>query len=135
VERWDNGEAERRRWTEWPAWRSSDVSVREWRRTGQGASVEYGSADGARDCGCGAAKVANDSEQDCGGVVATEVERRRNRGSEMWPCERVKVVEEGSWMLCGTKKQTDELEQLLASGGATWRGGRKPAEVGRAAGG
>jgi hypothetical protein len=39
----------------------------------------------------------------------------------MWPCERVKVVEEGSWMLCGTKKSTGELEQLLASGGTTWR--------------
>jgi hypothetical protein len=62
----------------------------------------------------------------------------------MWPCERVKVVEEGSWMLCGTKKSTSELEQPRASGGATWRlrrrrhdvaGRRKPAEVGRAAGG
>jgi hypothetical protein len=39
----------------------------------------------------------------------------------MWPCERVKVVEEGCWMLCGTKKNTGELEQLLASGSATWR--------------
>jgi hypothetical protein len=39
----------------------------------------------------------------------------------MWPCERVKVVEEGSWMLCGTKKNTGKLEQLLASDGATWR--------------
>jgi hypothetical protein len=74
--------------------------------------------------------------------VATVVERRRNRGSEMWPSERVKVVEEDSWMLCGTKKNSGELEQLLASGSATWRlrpmaarRGRKPAEVGRAAGG
>jgi hypothetical protein len=63
------------------------------------------------------------------------VEQRRNQGSEMWPCGRVKVVEEGSWMLCETKKNSGVLEQLLASGGATWRGGRKPAEVGRAAGG
>jgi hypothetical protein len=35
--------------------------------------------------------------------------------------ERVKVVEEGSWTLCGTKKSTGELEQLLASGGTTGR--------------
>jgi hypothetical protein len=39
----------------------------------------------------------------------------------MWPCEQVKLVEEGSWMLCGTKKNTGEVEQLLASGGATWQ--------------
>jgi hypothetical protein len=96
--------------------------------------VRCGGADGTRNCGCGAAKVADDDEQDCGGVVATVVERRRNRGSEMWSCERVKVAEEGSWMLCGTKKNTGELEQLLASGGVTWRGGEKPAGVGRAAG-
>jgi hypothetical protein len=67
------------------------------------------------------AKVADDGEQDCGGVVASVVERRSNRGSKMWPCEQVKVVEEGSWMLCGTKKNTGKLEQLLVSGGATWR--------------
>jgi hypothetical protein len=39
----------------------------------------------------------------------------------MWPRERVKVVKEGSWTLCGTKKSTGEPEQLLATGGATWR--------------
>jgi hypothetical protein len=33
-----------------------------WRRAGQGASVGCGGADGARDCGCGAAKVADDGE-------------------------------------------------------------------------
>jgi hypothetical protein len=52
----------------------------------------------------------DDGEQDYGGLVATVVERRRNRESEMWPCERVKVVEEGSWMLCRTKKNTGELK-------------------------
>jgi hypothetical protein len=54
------------------------VSVRGWRRTGQGASVRCGGADGTRDCGSGVAKVADDGEQDCSGVVATVVERRRN---------------------------------------------------------
>jgi hypothetical protein len=48
----------------------------------------------------------------------------------MWPCERVKVVEEGSWMLCGTKKNTGELEQLLVSGGTTWRLGPTAARRG-----
>jgi hypothetical protein len=43
----DDGEAERQRWTEQPARRSSDMRVREWRRTGQGASVGGGVADGA----------------------------------------------------------------------------------------
>jgi hypothetical protein len=44
TERRDDGEAEQRRWTERPARRSSDVRVREWRTTGQGASVGGGGA-------------------------------------------------------------------------------------------
>jgi hypothetical protein len=50
-------------------------------------------ADGARDCGCGAAMVAEDGEQDCGRMVATVVKWRRSQGSEMRPCEEVKEVE------------------------------------------
>jgi hypothetical protein len=33
--------------------------------------VGCGNANGTRDCGCGAAKVADDGEQDCGGVVVS----------------------------------------------------------------
>jgi hypothetical protein len=76
-------------------------------------------------------EAANDGGQDCGGVVATVVEQRRNRGSEMWPCEQVKVVEEGSWMLYGTKKNSGKLEQLLARrggvGGSQQRSGERRA--------
>jgi hypothetical protein len=44
-------------------WRSSGVSVRGWRRTGQGALVACSGAGGARDCGCGVAEVADNGEQ------------------------------------------------------------------------
>jgi hypothetical protein len=35
-------------------------------------------ASGAWNCGCGAAKVADDGEQDCGGVVETVLKWRRS---------------------------------------------------------
>jgi hypothetical protein len=35
--------------------------------------------------------------------------------------ESVNEVEEDSWMRCGNKKGTGELEQLLVTGGTTWR--------------
>jgi hypothetical protein len=49
--------------------------------------------------------------------------------------ESVNEVKEDSWTCCTNKKRHGELEQLLATGGATWQGGEKPAGVGRAAGG
>jgi hypothetical protein len=62
AERRDDGEAERRRWTGLPARRSGGVSANGWRRTVQGALVGCSGAEGARDCGCEAAEVADDSE-------------------------------------------------------------------------
>jgi hypothetical protein len=97
--------------------------------------VGYGGADGAWDCGCGAAKVADDGEQDCGGVVATVVKWRRSQGNEMRLRESVNEVEEGSWMCCGNKKGTSEMEQLLAACGATWRLRATAARLGGAEGG
>jgi hypothetical protein len=35
--------------------------------------------------------------------------------------ERIKVVEGGSWTCDGAKKRHGEPEQLLSTGGATWR--------------
>jgi hypothetical protein len=69
------------------------VSASGWRRTGQGALVGCSGADGARDYGCGVAKVADDGEQDCGGVVVAVVKWRRRQGSEMRSREEVKEVE------------------------------------------
>jgi hypothetical protein len=62
--------------------------------------VGCGGARGALDCGRGAADVANGGEQNCGGALATVVERRRKRGGEIRPCEEGKEVEKGSWTLC-----------------------------------
>jgi hypothetical protein len=47
AERRDDGEAERRRWTGLPAWRSSGVNVRVWRRPGREALVGCSGASGA----------------------------------------------------------------------------------------
>jgi hypothetical protein len=85
--------------------------------------------------GCGVVKVADDGEQDCGGMVATVVKWRRSRGGEMRPRESVNKVEEDSWMCYGNKKGTGELEQLLATGGATWQLRATAARRGRAEGG
>jgi hypothetical protein len=72
AEHRDNGEAERRRWTGWPARCSGGVSASGWRRTGQGALVGCSGqgalvgcsgAGGARDCGCEAAELADNGEQ------------------------------------------------------------------------
>jgi hypothetical protein len=63
AELWDDGEVDRRRWTERPAQRSSGASMREWRKTGYEASVGCSGAGGARDCGCGAAEMADNGEQ------------------------------------------------------------------------
>jgi hypothetical protein len=120
AERRDDSEVDRRWWTERPARRSSGVRVREWRRTGLRALVGCSGAGGARNCGCGATEAANNSEQrvrrSCGGA-----ERRRSRGSEMRPRERIKEVEQDSWMCGRAKNGTGEPEQLLATGGAMWR--------------
>jgi hypothetical protein len=78
-------------------------------------------AGGAWNCKRGAVEMADDGEQSRRRWSGGGAERRRSRGSEMRPRERVKVVEEGSWTLCRAKKSTGELEQLLPSGGVTWR--------------
>jgi hypothetical protein len=94
--------------------------------------------------GVGRRRWLTTASRDGGGEVAAVVEQRRNRGSEMWPRDRVKVVEEYSWACGGAKKghgragaaAGDRWRNVAASGdsGTTWRGGRKLAEVGRAAG-
>jgi hypothetical protein len=136
----DDGAAERRRWIGRPARCSSGVSVCGWRRTGQRALVRCSGASGARDCGCGAAEMADDGEQSRwrwsgGGAV-----RRRSRGAKMRVCESVNEVEEGSWMCCGNKKGHGQAGAAagdwrrdvaaLGDGGTTWRGGEKPAGSG-----
>jgi hypothetical protein len=72
------------------------VSVREWRRTGQGALVGCRGAGGAQNCGCGAAEVADDGEQRRWRRFGGGAERRRGRGAKMRARGRVKEVEEGS---------------------------------------
>jgi hypothetical protein len=54
------------------------VSVRGWRRTGQGASVGSGSDREAPGCGRGAAELANDGEQRVRQWSGGGVERRRS---------------------------------------------------------
>jgi hypothetical protein len=80
-----------------------------------------GGADGTRDCGYGAAKAADDGEQDCGGAPATVFRWRRSRGRETQPRERVNKVEEDSRTCCENKKGVGELEQLLAVRRRAWR--------------
>jgi hypothetical protein len=60
------------------------MSTSGWRRTGQGASVGCGGADGAWDCGCGAAKVTTPSR------TAAEWWQRWSSGEE---AEEVKCGE------------------------------------------
>jgi hypothetical protein len=129
AERRDDGEAERRRWTGLPARRSGGVSVRGWKRTGQGALVGCSGAGGARDCGCGAAEVADDDEQRRRQRSGGGAERRRSRGATMRAHERIKEVEECSWMCCGTKKRHGELEQLLVADGTRGGCGRRRRDV------
>jgi hypothetical protein len=92
-------------------------------------------AGGARDCGCGAAEVADGGEQRLRRRSGGCAERRRSRGAKMRACERVKEVEEGSWTCCGTKKRHGRAGVAAGDGGATRRGGEKPARVRQAAGG
>jgi hypothetical protein len=73
-----------------------------------------GGARGAPGCGRGAAKAANGSEQDCGGALATVVERRRKRGGE-------KKSRRAPGRAARPRGVTVSGEQLLAAGGATWR--------------
>jgi hypothetical protein len=54
-------------------------------------------------------------------VVQRGAKRRRSRSSEIWPREQIKVVEGVSWTCGRAKKRHGELEQLLSTGGATWR--------------
>jgi hypothetical protein len=61
-------------------------------------------ASGARDCGCGAAEMADDGEQSRRWRCGDGAERRRSRGSKMRPREEVKEVKEDSWMCYGNQE-------------------------------
>jgi hypothetical protein len=78
-------------------------------------------AGGAQDCGRGAAEMADDGEQSRRRWSGGGAERRRSRGAKTRARESVNEVEEGSWTCYGNKKRHGELEQLLATGGVTWR--------------
>jgi hypothetical protein len=107
--------------------------------------VGCGGAREAPGCGRGAVKLTNGGEQRVRWWSSGGAEWRRSRGSKMRPREEVKEAEENSWTLCGTKKRhgragavASDLRRNMAAagdGGTTWRGGEKPAGVGRAAGG
>jgi hypothetical protein len=86
--------------------------------------VGCGGARGALGCGRGAAEVANGGEQNCGGALATVVERRRKRGSERRPREEGKEVEEGSWTRCKTKRSHGRA-------GSRWRPAARRGGFGR----
>jgi hypothetical protein len=65
--------------------------------------VGYSGADGAWNCGCGAAELADGVEERLRRRSGGGAERRRRRGAKMRARERIKEVEEGSWTRCGTK--------------------------------
>jgi hypothetical protein len=67
-------------------------------KTGQEALVRCSGADGARDCGCGAAEVAKIRARD-----------------------RIKEVEEGSWTRCGTKKRNGQAGAAAGGRRHAWR--------------
>jgi hypothetical protein len=89
--------------------------------------------------------MADDGEQSRRWWSGGSAKRRRSRGAKMRARESVNEVEEVSWTCCGNKKghgragaaAGNQRREVAASGdgGTTWRGGEKPAEVGRAAGG
>jgi hypothetical protein len=58
--------------------------------------VGCGGADGARDCGCGAAEVADGSEKRLQRRSGGGAKWRRRRGAKMQARERIKEAEEGS---------------------------------------
>jgi hypothetical protein len=107
--------------------------------------MECGGAREAPGCGRGAAELANGGEQRVWRWSSGGAEWGRSRGSEMRPREEVKEVKENSWTCSRTKKRHgragaaagDRRCDVAASGdgGTTWRGGGKPAGVGRAASG
>jgi hypothetical protein len=87
--------------------------------------VGCGGARGALGCGRGAVEVANGGKQNCGGALATVVERRRKRGSERRPREEGKEVEEGSWTRCKTKRSHGR------AGSSCWRPAARRGGFGR----
>jgi hypothetical protein len=102
--------------------------------------VGCGGANGTRDCGCGAAKAADNGERDYDGAPVTVVEWRSSRGGKMQPHERIYEVEEDSRSFCENKKGHWQAGAAAGSpatcvvtssaGGATWRGGKRPAGLG-----
>jgi hypothetical protein len=132
AKRRDDGEAERRRSTGLSARCSGCVSARGWRRVGQEALVGCSGADGARDCGCGAAEVADGGEKRLRRRSGGGAERRRRRGAKMRACERIKEVEEGSWTRCETKKRHGRAGAAAGGWRHTWRLRATAARHGRA---
>jgi hypothetical protein len=100
--------------------------------------VGCGGAREALVCGRGATEAANGGEQDCGGALATVVERRRKRGDEKKSrraperAARLRGVT-GEWGVAAGDRRRDGAAS--GGGGATWLGGENASGVGRAAGG
>jgi hypothetical protein len=100
-------------------------------------------ADGARDYGCGVAEVADGGEKRLRRRSGGGAERRRRRGAKMRARERIKEVEEGSWMRCGTKKRHGRAGAAAGGRWHAWRlramaarrGGAGKSQRGRASGG
>jgi hypothetical protein len=72
---------------------------------------------GARDCGCGAAEVADGGELDGGGALAMVVKRRRRRDMKCGRARRKKKSRRAPGRAAEPRRGTGELEQLLAAGG------------------
>jgi hypothetical protein len=83
--------------------------------------VACGGADGARDCGCGAAEVAGGGEKRLRRRSGGGAERRRRRGAKMRAHERIKEVEEGTWTCCETKKRHGQARAAAAGQRHAWR--------------
>jgi hypothetical protein len=83
--------------------------------------VGCGGANGAWDCGCGAVEVANGGEKRLRWRSDGGAEQRRRRGVKMRAHERIKEVEEGSWMRCGTKKRHGRAGAATGGRRHAWR--------------
>jgi hypothetical protein len=106
VQRWRfdggpsrRGEIPRRRWC------SGSRSVGRRRESGQEAPKRRCSAGGELGEGQEGAERRDDGEKGLRRRFGGGAEPRRSRGAKMRVHERIKEVEEGSWMCCGTKKR------------------------------
>jgi hypothetical protein len=103
--------------------------------------VGCGDAVGALACGCGAAEAADDSEPSGAPARSSAREERREWKSE---CVKARVNSLGA-QGCASNRgggtasksrcwQAGGVRGGSGDGGATWRGGEKPAEAGQAVG-